>query len=181
VIDLTRALQVEGWMSETELLWLAEKAARMCRIVEVGTYLGRSARAMGDAMRTGGVVICVDPLTVESVSSHRPTQDIEELGRRQMENLSDLVDQRRVVLLRVPSSQALGYWPCKVADMVFIDGNHDYESVRADIEAARRAVRTGGLIAGHDYGVHPGVTRAVDELRSAFRPAGSIWVEGSGN
>ena len=57
-------------------------------------------------------------------------------------------------------------------DVVFIDGQHDYESVRSDTEQALRLVKTGGTLAFHDYGVQAssegggafGVTRVVDEL-----------------
>ncbi len=49
-------------------------------------------------------------------------------------------------------------------DFVFIDAQHDYDSVRADIAAWRGKVRAGGLLCGHDYvPKFPGVIRAVDE------------------
>lgn len=48
-------------------------------------------------------------------------------------------------------------------DFVFIDADHSYEAVRADITAWRPLTR---FLCGHDYGTEkwPGVTRAVDEL-----------------
>lgn len=51
-------------------------------------------------------------------------------------------------------------------DIVFIDGLHTYEGVKADIEAWEPKVRSGGLISGHDYMGHvrhAGVQKAVDE------------------
>lgn len=51
-------------------------------------------------------------------------------------------------------------------DLVFIDADHRYNSVKADIEAWLPLVRKGGLLAGDDYGIgkHSGdVKRAVDE------------------
>lgn len=36
-------------------------------------------------------------------------------------------------------------------DWVYIDGNHRYEFVRADLEVAARKVRVGGTIAGDDF------------------------------
>jgi hypothetical protein len=55
-------------------------------------------------------------------------------------------------------------------DFVFIDGGHDYDVARS---VANRALQlTAGrdaLIIWHDYGVFPGVTRAVDELSVAGR------------
>jgi hypothetical protein len=53
-------------------------------------------------------------------------------------------------------------------DFVYIDGNHRYEFVKADLEAYAPKVRPGGFLAGDDYGVagwwEDGVTRAVDEF-----------------
>jgi hypothetical protein len=51
-------------------------------------------------------------------------------------------------------------------DLVFVDGNHAYENVRADSQNALRMVRSGGVILWDDY--HPtwgpGVMRLLDEL-----------------
>ena len=50
-------------------------------------------------------------------------------------------------------------------DFVFIDADHRYEAVLADIAAWRPHVRPGGWLMGHDYNreAHPGVVQAVDE------------------
>src|SRR6266850_7760219 len=59
MIDISKALQIEGWMSFNELTWLAQQAKHSSRILEVGSYKGRSARALAD--NTAGVVYCIDP------------------------------------------------------------------------------------------------------------------------
>lgn len=55
-------------------------------------------------------------------------------------------------------------------DLVFIDGDHSYEGVRADVDHWLPKVRKGGVIAGHDYDntnkygdAFKGVDRAVHE------------------
>lgn len=64
-------------------------------------------------------------------------------------------------------------------DLVFIDALHDYPSVRADIEAWWPLVRSGGVLAGHDYNHQwPGVERAVAEsfdLMDVGLGADSVW------
>ena len=49
-------------------------------------------------------------------------------------------------------------------DIVYIDGSHEYEHVKADIEAWLPKVRKGGYICGDDYSPGwQGVVKAVDE------------------
>ena len=53
--------------------------------------------------------------------------------------------------------------------MVFIDGLHDFESVREDIRAWATKVRHGGILAGHDYCArYMGVVQAVNEHLAAI-------------
>lgn len=53
-------------------------------------------------------------------------------------------------------------------DWVYIDAHHGYESVKTDIELALAKLKSGGIIAGHDFRCSPyaygtGVMRAVIE------------------
>lgn len=59
-------------------------------------------------------------------------------------------------------------------DFVYIDANHSYGGVKADLDAWYPKVREGGLLCGHDYvdgsvygGVRFGVKQAVDEFAIA--------------
>lgn len=50
-------------------------------------------------------------------------------------------------------------------DWVYLDTTHEYERTRAELEAARKVVKPGGIIAGHDMSrAFPGVVRAVTEF-----------------
>jgi hypothetical protein len=84
-------------------------------------------------------------------------------------------EQRRrgeVVVLRKSSAEAVASLAGQRLDWVYIDGDHTYEAVKADLEAFRRVVAPGGTIAGDDYGIEGwwsnGVTRAVDELAASL-------------
>jgi hypothetical protein len=69
-----------------------------------------------------------------------------------------------------------------VFDLVFIDGDHSFEGVLADLSAWRLKVRIGGWIGGHDYG-NPtsdqdmsGVKSAVDSYFTGMMPeTGRDW------
>jgi predicted O-methyltransferase YrrM len=49
-------------------------------------------------------------------------------------------------------------------DLVFIDGNRQYEYVNSDSQNARRMLRPGGLLVWHDYNYVDSVTDAVDNF-----------------
>ncbi len=39
----------------------------------------------------------------------------------------------------------------ELLDFIYIDGNHDYDFVLKDIELARKLVKRGGVVSGHDF------------------------------
>lgn len=50
-------------------------------------------------------------------------------------------------------------------DVVYVDGNHEYESVSKDLECFWPKITAGGFLCGHDlHDGFPGVARAVSEL-----------------
>ncbi len=48
--------------------------------------------------------------------------------------------------------------------LVFVDGSHAYEYTLNDTHAAVALARPGGVVLWHDYGVWPGVTKALEEI-----------------
>ena len=56
-------------------------------------------------------------------------------------------------------------------DWAYVDGDHTYEAVLADLRAFWTLIRDGGCLAGDDYGIkgwwNDGVTRAVDEFAAS--------------
>jgi hypothetical protein len=74
----------------------------------------------------------------------------------------------RAEIIETDSVSAAGRCPDSL-DLVFIDADHSYEGVKADIKAWRGKVKPGGWLGGHDYAnTDPrfafGVTQAVDEV-----------------
>src|SRR5258708_1079056 len=62
--------------------------------------------------------------------------------------------------------------------VVFLDGDHGYESVRADIRAWIGKVRPGSILAGHDCYTYATVYNAVrDELGDQFETTNeNVWI-----
>jgi hypothetical protein len=71
-------------------------------------------------------------------------------------------------IARAFSVDAAATVPDASLDFVYIDGNHVYDAVMADLQAWAPKVRSGGFVAGHDYRVFPNkpmiqVKAAVDD------------------
>lgn len=180
MIDITRALAVPGWMSAEELHWLAVRAYHAARIVEVGSWKGRSTRALAD--HTSGVVYAVDPWRGPYLGEDgKPTTLNMNVYPHFQRALKDHLLSRRVVAVRAPSHLALPRLARRLGrtvDFLFIDGDHRTAVLQADIAYARMLVRPGGVLAGHDYDCPdwPAVAPAVREaLGFAPQVAGTIW------
>ena len=181
-----RASIPPGWMNGQELEWLAREAAVRKTIVEIGSWKGRSSKALAGA--TQGKVFCVDhwrgneELKDETYTEAlKQTPDV--IFREFSAHLADEIASGKAVPVRASSVEAVpilkGLLPGGKAEMIFIDGDHSYESVKRDIESVLPLLADGGLLCGHDYGVWPGVRQAVDEAFPGRVTGGvcSIWVK----
>ena len=72
-----------------------------------------------------------------------------------------------VNVIREESTIAAIAFPADSVHFVYIDANHCYEATKIDCHVWWRTVRSGGIMAGHDYynsGQHFEVKKAVDEF-----------------
>jgi predicted O-methyltransferase YrrM len=182
MITIEKALKINGWMDPPELKWLAEQATTHTRIAEVGSWQGRSTRALAD--NTSGIVYAVD--TWEGTAAPGLQEEVHKklLEGKPAEFLMDTFNANmagldNVCALRKTSLEAASGWGSSpLFDMIFIDASHDYVNVKADILAWRPLLVPGGLFCGHDYDPQhwPEVIKAVDELFPNRKNApGSIW------
>jgi predicted O-methyltransferase YrrM len=175
-IDITKALEIDGWMKREELEWLARKALDAQNIVEIGAFRGRSTRALTD--HCSGTVYTIDtwagdPRDLAPTKTRKHYIEYSRLGSEGafeefVARHKEAMDGGYLVPMRSASSAgcaALLNTVGREFDLAFIDGCHAYEAVIEDIESCRKLVRPGGIISGHDYlhQGHPGVKRAVDD------------------
>lgn len=67
--------------------------------------------------------------------------------------------------------------PNNFADIIFIDADHSYESVKKDILKYTPKLKTTGLLTGHDID-YPGVNQAVNELIKNFDVGPNyVWIK----
>jgi predicted O-methyltransferase YrrM len=86
-----------------------------------------------------------------------------------LKNMQPVRDVASIQCIQGDSAAAANNFVDGSLEFVFIDANHEYEPIKADIKAWLPKVRKGGVLAGHDYGSdsyrpHPGVSKAVHEL-----------------
>jgi len=147
---------VDGWLTDSEGQALARLAAGKS-VLEIGSYKGRSTIWMA---RTARHVTAVD--TFDGAGTWARGQDTFATcaGNLDRHGVAD-----RVTLHRGVSWEVLPGLP-RAFDLVFVDGSHEYEAVRADAARARDVLLPGGLLCFHDYNslADPGVTRAVNGL-----------------
>jgi hypothetical protein len=165
--------------------------------VEVGCKEGRTT---GHILKTvpDSHAIAIDPWIAnpapkngDSTREDYEKWDFEKIEREFWENVGENKD--RCTMMRGTSKQA-EFWYTQGGrkwdgtdilmapggfDLIFIDALHDYESVKEDIGLWWGLVRTGGILAGHDFNHQwPGVERAVAEsfnLMQVGIASDSVW------
>lgn len=139
-MNATQLAQQVGMLSvdEVELIHKCVKALPANPvIVNIGANVGTSAIAMLE-VRPDAFIFSLDK---------RPCPE-EQVNLAQFK-----LEPRRVVRVLGDSSRIGVFWPYSV-DLVFVDGAHDDEGVKADIRAWRDKVKPGGFMLFHDYN-HP--------------------------
>ena len=147
-----------GSMPDFQVEKLIEFIGTNKKIVEIGTYRGKTARVMAEA---GNEVICIDPFE-GGYSEDRASQELSEqndVKKTFLENTKGL----NVALIEEFSHDAIKTFNEEI-DILIIDGCHEYDSVVKDMEWIK-FVKKGGTFIFHDYGSrHKGVQLAVDEV-----------------
>jgi predicted O-methyltransferase YrrM len=176
----TVELDLGGWFTnvEAEVYRSLVSPIRSGVVVEVGVWKGRSISTILDICRTNrNRLVAVDtwkPDLGDPGYQEAATRDILAIFR---ENLRLLGHTRTVEILQAASPHTRDHFSDRSIDLVFLDADHAYESVRRDIEAWLPKVARHGVLCGHDYTTRPGVRRAVEEIFGLCiaLPGGSIW------
>ena len=181
---LNKLRAIEGLMLEKEALALF----RVCKllpckskILEIGSFQGGSTLAIGHAIAGTDIeLFCLDPW-----SNYLSQSDFADFDRAKVSDdfriLNNFISNTAFIgenlrMLRGSTSAFRELLKGKGFDFIFIDGAHDYLSVRNDIMIAFSALKPGGFVCGHDYHSEGhGVRKAVNELVAGVQ---SITVKG---
>lgn len=136
--------------------------------VEVGCWKGRSAVFMAVEIHNSGKSIqfdCVDTWNGSVTEEPHQTDSSVKAGTLYEKFLSNTDRVKHIITPKRGDSVAMSStYEDDSLDFVFVDGDHRYESVKADIEAWLPKMKVGGILAGHDYGWCEDVRRAVHEV-----------------
>ena len=164
---MKRYQDIPGWMDfEDFFAAMVAQGKDGDLFVEVGAHKGRSAAYLLEQIAASGKAIDVEAI-------ERDPAIFAEL----VENLRGA---RGLLLRNIASLDAAADFPDGSLAFVFIDADHSYAAVCADISAWLPKVKPGGVLAGHDYSATdwPHCFRAVnDTLGNLVKPVSrSSWM-----
>ena len=147
--------------------WLLTKYERSSPLVgaEIGVKEGRFSSYLLRKF-PNLIMIAVDPRISQLGESETYTDwDWESINNEYKANIEPYIG--RLAEYSYYSHEAAEMMENESLDFVFLDAQHDYQSVKRDIACWLPKVKKGGLMSGHDYDPNPernyGVIPAVNE------------------
>lgn len=141
----------KGGISKEEGLALSRYASEVQdgSIVEIGSYRGKSAIALawGLEPQCNTQIYCIDPHAsfVGIYGGKFGPNDRADFYKVML----DTAAYKHVALINLPSHQVARGWD-EAIDFIFIDGDHSYDGVKRDVEAWKKLVKRGGILALDD-------------------------------
>jgi len=184
-VQIDGTCEIFGWFNERRDVLTIERPRqpRQDQLIDWLHNLGRARYGaeigVFDGSTSEALLREFHDLRLWMVDSWKPYDGSDSLGNLTVADMERIRGQaewwtsyaaNRRHLLRLESCTAARYFPEGSLDFAFVDANHQYDSVATDIRAWWGAVRPGGLLCGHDYGVYGdatgawGVKRAVNEF-----------------
>jgi predicted O-methyltransferase YrrM len=133
------------------------------QIVEIGSYCGASGEIIAGSF-PGSILNCVDPWEQYTEDDYTWDLNRQALELMEAEKIFESVMERYPNMRKnkMPSSQYSSLISDDSIDFVYIDGNHQYSSIKEDLVNWSKKVKNGGIIAGHDCNFEP-ISRALNE------------------
>lgn len=196
--------EIEGGITEKEGQHLRELAST-CEypIVEIGSYLGKSTCYLASGSQNMKVY-AIDLWNMRSLPEDIKEEKINNTGSKHdvaiiakytfppdgsgniadritnktwkkfLSNIKEMGFEDTIIPIKSASQEIAKVWTQKIG-LLFIDGNHQYESCLADYNEFAKNIVSGGYLALHDYTNKYGyeVKKVVDEV---IKPSG-LWTD----
>lgn len=133
--------------------------------VEIGVLYGDNALSLLNNLDIKKLYL-ID--TWKNYEGYTDNYGTESLNRIYEKVVKRFKNDNRIDIIRMSSDDAITFIPDEL-DFVYIDGNHQYEYVKKDIENYYPKIKNGGIFGGHDfdnsiYTEHDGVVKAAIEF-----------------
>lgn len=170
-----------GWFRNHDQLRAALAETPANTVVELGSWLGLSARFMARLLSPGGKLYCIDTWAGSAEHWNIPDFEVQRrlvlLYQQFLSNVmhDDLCNQ--IIPFRTTTLEGARMLMVR-ADLVYVDAAHDEESVYQDIMAWHAKLAPGGIMCGDDWdwpSVQAGVTRAANELNRSLVGSEGFW------
>ncbi|MEO1490963.1 MAG: class I SAM-dependent methyltransferase [Pseudomonadota bacterium] len=124
---------------------------------EIGVWQGDLSAEILRRARPG-LLHLIDPWQARDDVSHREAWysadrgiDVDGVYAAVCTRFAEQIADGSVVIHRAPSTEALAAMKDNSLDWIYIDGDHSFDAVSADLDSAYRVVKPGGLICADDY------------------------------
>jgi len=173
---LAQAFRVKSHLTARERVVLNRLASGKETILEIGSYIGASACCFGAAVKIFGFgrVFCIDTWHNDAM-----TEGYRDTYTEFLKNTESFA--QFIIPIRGFSTTVINQITVKTnhVDLLFIDGDHSYEGVKADWDAYKKFLRAGSIAVFHDWGWAEGVKRVILEevspLVSSFDSLPNMW------
>lgn len=159
---LKPAFEIESHMTVHERVKLYQLSLNRKTVVEIGSYLGASSYCFALAASNNNMpdakVICIDSWKNDAMSEGY--RDTFLLFKKNVAPVSEkIIPVRGMSFEVVETVRSVS----NDVEVLFIDGDHSYEGVKADWENYKTFLRSGSIVIMHDSGWADGVTRVIQE------------------
>jgi len=177
-----------GWNFQSDVFEKLINEINPKTIIEVGTWKGASAIKMAKLFK-GDVIYCVDTWlgAEEFYTTHADTQErdlISKYGYPQIyyQFISNVIHENvQDKIVTIVNTSDIGYKIFKhkgiKADLIYIDGSHEYHNVKRDIENYTQLLNPGGIIFGDDFGWLDVSNAVKDTLKDFYVYEDNFWIK----
>lgn len=158
---------IPGWFNFSDIYDEAiEKSVPNGHLVEIGTFLGKSLCYLMEKANISNKnlsISCVDLFKItpdygdgempwgENARAWEKNNGENALFEHFKKNIAKCPGNDILSIIRQNSWEASQNFKDGSLDFIFIDASHSYENVKKDIESWFPKLKTGSIIAGHDY------------------------------
>lgn len=139
---------LDGGSLPTDMMLLAGLAEQIkdCRYFEIGTWRGESVSVV--ASRASSChTLCLTDQQMREMGMHERTISSHRMFSEKLDNVTQWRDNSRNFDFSLPGHPF---------DLIFIDGDHHYDTVKSDTEQVfKHLVHERSVVVWHDYGFHP--------------------------